>query len=229
MNNPQNAFFFEIQPISDNSLIFDELKNQQLFFSYFQVDQNYYLFFYGQESIDIDRIDPFIHILQELDTKERKIRSLRGFFLYALEIIENRKDLQILTTNLKPSFWRNIKTILRQNKKEVLLRFLFGTAETKIDIEKKIQILETQVSSLQQKLINLEAKLENSKYALSATLDGPDATKIIQQDNYMGSYLQENDERVNSEVREVQKVNSDLLSEASKMPLETLSQSQPEI
>jgi prefoldin subunit 5 len=57
-----------------------------------------------------------------------------------------------------------------------LLRFLFGT----LDIEEKIQILETQVSSLQQKLINLEAKLtfeENSKYALSRTLEAPDTMK----------------------------------------------------
>jgi len=67
--------------------------------------------------IDIDRIEPFIDILDELDTKQRKIRSLRGFFLYALEILENGKDYEILKTNLQPSFWRKLKTILRQNKK----------------------------------------------------------------------------------------------------------------
>ena len=33
MNNQQNAFFFETQQIPENSTIFDELKNQQLFFS----------------------------------------------------------------------------------------------------------------------------------------------------------------------------------------------------
>jgi hypothetical protein len=107
MNNQQNAFFFETQPIPEDSVLFEELQKQQLFFSYFQVDQKYYLFFYRQKSIDIDIIDPFIHILEELDRKQRKIRSLRGFFLYALEIMNNGKDLQILTTNLKPSFWRN--------------------------------------------------------------------------------------------------------------------------
>ena len=108
MNNQQNAFFFETQQIPDNSLIFDELKNQQLFFSYFQVDQKYYLFFYGQKSIDIDPINPLIHIIEELnklDTKEREIRSLRGFFPYALEIINNGKDFEILRINLQASFW----------------------------------------------------------------------------------------------------------------------------
>ena len=104
MNNQPDAFFFEIQQIPDDSLIFDEIKNQQLFFSYFQVHQKYYLFLYSQKSIDIDLIDESIHILEELDRKQRRIRSLRGFFLYALEIMNNEKDLQILKTNLKPSF-----------------------------------------------------------------------------------------------------------------------------
>ena len=184
MNNQQNAFFFETQQIPENSIIFEELKKQELFFSYFQVDQKYYLFFYGQKSIDIDLIDPFIHILEELDTKQRKIRSLRGFFLYVLEIMDNRKDLEILITNLKASFWRKLKTILRQNKKEVLLRFLFGSQQQS-DVEEKIQILENQVSSLQRRIIALETKLENqiinSKYALSALLKDPESSKNIKQ------------------------------------------------
>ena len=70
--------------------------------------------------------------------------------------MENRKDLEILNTNLEASFWRKLKAILRQNKKVVLLRFLFGTIETKVDIEEKIQILETLVASLQEKVIHLE-------------------------------------------------------------------------
>ena len=54
MKNQQTAFFLEIQEIPENSPIFDELQKEELFFSYFQVDQNYYLFFYGQKSIDRD-------------------------------------------------------------------------------------------------------------------------------------------------------------------------------
>jgi hypothetical protein len=86
------------------------------------------LVFYEEKSIDFfyqSFEDMSANILEELDTKQRKIRSLRGFFLYDLETMDNGKDLEILTTNLKPSFWRKLKTILRQNKKEVLLRFLF--------------------------------------------------------------------------------------------------------
>ena len=40
MNNPQNAFFFEIQQISEDSKIFDELQNQQLFFPIFKSIKN---------------------------------------------------------------------------------------------------------------------------------------------------------------------------------------------
>ena len=49
-----NVFFFQTQQISDSSSIFDQLKQQKIFFSYFQVDQNYYLFVYAQQSIDIN-------------------------------------------------------------------------------------------------------------------------------------------------------------------------------
>ena len=91
-------------------------------------------------------------MIQELDSKERKIRSLRGFFLYALEIMENGKDYEILDTNLQPFFWRKIKNIIRQNKKAGLHEFLFGsqdsipTTETQNDLNEKIETLQIQVN-----------------------------------------------------------------------------------
>ena len=194
MNNQQNAFFFETQQIPDDTIIFDEFKKQTIFFSYFQVDQKYYLFFYRQKFIDIDLIDPFINILQELDIKQRKIRSLsrmrsKGFFLYALEIMEfedlktclqtsNGKDLKILTTNLQPSFWRKIKTILRQNKKAVLLEFLFRNTEGKgdgsLDLHTQVKILEDQIDKIQNKLNYLQERiihLENKNIEMEAHLN----------------------------------------------------------
>jgi len=100
-----NVFFFQTQQISDSSSIFNQLKEQKIFFSYFQVDQNYYLFFYSQKDININFLYQSIDVIQELDSKQRKIRSLRGFFLYALEILKNGKDYEILETNLQPFFW----------------------------------------------------------------------------------------------------------------------------
>ena len=120
------------------------------------------MFFYGQKPIDISFIELHLQIIEELDRKQRKIRSLRGFFFYALEIMKNGKDFEILRTNFQVSFWRKLKTILRQNKKEVLLQFLFGRVYSSqgstphSDIIEMIQNLQTQVNSLQQKIIELE-------------------------------------------------------------------------
>jgi hypothetical protein len=171
MNNQPTAFFFEIQSIPDDTILFDQFQQQNIFYSYFQVEQNYYLFVSSQKFIDIDSIDPFIHIIQELDTKQRKIRSLRGFFLYALEIFERTNNSQILKTNLKPSFWRNLKSILRQNKKTVLLQFLFGRGysypPSSSHFEDQIQTLKNQVNSLQERI----AELENRNLVMEGKLN----------------------------------------------------------
>lgn len=114
------------------------------------MDQNYYLFFYTQKSIDIDFLYQAVDVIQELDSKKRKIRSLRGFLLYVLEIMENGKD------------------VIRQNKKGALQEFLFGLqlnhSDSQNDLEEKIQILQNQLNSLQQKVMDLETKIENQKY-----------------------------------------------------------------
>ena len=94
-----------------------------------------------------------------------------------------------------------------------------------------MKLLQNQVDSLQEKVIDLENQLTNTEYPIRSQNKAPDDTKIIQRGNYtlkpnMGSYLQENDERVNFEVREVQNVDSDLLSEVSKSPLKTAERSE---
>lgn len=75
-----------------------------------------------------------------------------------------------------------MKNIIRQNKKDALLEFLFGSdsgrgdsyqglknIQFSITLDAKIQNLQNQVNSLQQKVIPFEAKLENSKYPLRRT------------------------------------------------------------
>ena len=61
--------------MDDNTNIFDQFKKQNIFYSYFQVDQNYYLFMYAQQSIDINFLYQSLQAIQELDSKQRKIRS----------------------------------------------------------------------------------------------------------------------------------------------------------
>jgi len=105
------------------------------------------------------------NVLQELDSKQRKIRSMRGFFLYALEILETDKDYEILQTNLQPFFWKKVRDIIRQNKKGALQEFLFGNTQDHksgyigsnptFALEDKIAALQNQLNSLQQKVMTL--------------------------------------------------------------------------
>ena len=49
-----HVFFFQTQQIPDDRILFNQFKTQKIFFSYFQVEKNYYLFVYAQQSIDIN-------------------------------------------------------------------------------------------------------------------------------------------------------------------------------
>jgi chaperonin cofactor prefoldin len=48
-------------------------------------------------------------------------------------------------------------------------------------LKDKIESLENQVFSLQGRMVDLESTLENSKYALSGTLEDPETMKSIHQ------------------------------------------------
>ena len=216
----ENIFFFQTQQIHDNTNLFDQLKKQNIFYSYFQVHQNYYFFVYAQQSIQLDLIYESIDVIQELDSKQRKIRSFRGFFLYGLEIMQMGENYEILKTNLQPFFWRKVKTIIRQNQKGALLEFLFGKDEVNQEqtdlcsagliphMQDQIQILKNEMSSLQQKIIELEQNQTlNFKKALNELLKRSQASKIDQQYNYtlkpnMGSSLQKNDTKINPNLPE---------------------------
>jgi len=226
-----NIFFFQTQPIPDSSSIFDQFNQQNIFFSYFQVDQNYYLFVYAQKSIDINFLYQSIDVIQELDSKQRKIRSFRGFFLYALEIMQMGENYEILKTNLQPFFWRKVKTIIRQNKKAALQEFLFGSdsgesyqgSSPRVKIlEDQIKALQNQIDSLQEKIIQLEQNQRlNFKDALRGTLHAPDETKIIQQNDSTLKYSLENDNKINQQVEE-----SISVSETSQSPFKTAERSE---
>lgn len=231
-----NVLFFQTQQISDHTILFNELKQQKSFFSYFQVDQKYYLFVYAQQSLDINLLYQSVHVIQELDSKQRKIRSLRGFFLYALEIIESGKDYEILETNLQPFFWRKVRNIIRQNKKAALQEFLFGSQEsiasTEIqnDLKDKIESLENRVNSLQDRIRDLETTRDNSKYPRKGTLEAPDDPKTIHKSDYTmevkkGLYLPENGSEVRNPTSPRKGIESKILSETSTSPFTPLSES----
>ena len=67
----KNVFFFQTQQIPADTILFDEFKKQNISFSYFQIDQKYYLFVYAQNSIQIDFLYQLIQVMEELDYKQK--------------------------------------------------------------------------------------------------------------------------------------------------------------
>jgi hypothetical protein len=89
-----------------------------------------------------------VQVVDQLNSRKREIRSIRGFILYALEIMETDKNYQILETNLEPFFWKNVKRVINQNKKNGLQDFLFPVDQVDIEsLKKKIQYLENSQSN----------------------------------------------------------------------------------
>ena len=125
------AFFARIEPIKKSSDLFEIFKTQGFYFYCFQSNKFYYLFVYGKHHLFNSfnsSILPSLVVIEELDTKKRKIRSIRGFLLYAWETIQDEKLITVLETNFHPLFWRRLKDIMKQNKQGSLVNFLFGSS-----------------------------------------------------------------------------------------------------
>jgi hypothetical protein len=76
-------------------------------------------------AFDPDFLYQSLNQVKELNSKKRTLRSFRGFLLYGLEIINQGKFSKVLQTNLNSYFWLKLPSVIRQNRKEVLLQFLF--------------------------------------------------------------------------------------------------------
>lgn len=150
------AYFAEIEPISKSSNLFEGLNEKNYQYYYFQKNQAFYIFLFGKEGNNlVEYLLSFLKIRKELDTKKRKIRSIRGFLFYVLETIEYDETLvTVLKTNLSPFFWKRVQNVLKQNKKDNLLNFLFGTLEffPTSSIKLKYLELENQVSKIKSEL-----------------------------------------------------------------------------
>jgi hypothetical protein len=135
--------------------LFLKIEKKNLFFSYFQIDQKYYILIFAEEAFELDFIYKFLNIIQELNTKKRRIRSFRGFFLYALEIINQGRYFQVLETNMKPYFWTEIGHVIRQNRKLILLNFLFDIPS--------LENYQNQIKFLKKKMAELEENQSSNK------------------------------------------------------------------
>ena len=156
------AYFAQIESILSSSDIFTELQENNLYYYYFQKNNLYYIFIYGEIYIynDLDFFLSYLTIIQELNRKKRKIRSLRGFFLYTLEIIGDKQNFQVLESNVGPQFWERVDDTIRQNKRNGLVNFLFPNrglfqSNSTIDLETKYSELADELKKIQQ-LIAIE-------------------------------------------------------------------------
>lgn len=160
------SFFLKIEEIPNSDNFFFKLKEYRVKYHYFQIYSTYYLFLVGTSDYFevLELCDKRLEILEELNKKQRKLRSLRGFFLYVSEILEKGgdKNVKVLETNFPPLFWKRVKEVIRQNKKGALTELLVETSNSSIknsnlSVEKLIQDLQLQVNLLRDKVIRLES------------------------------------------------------------------------
>lgn len=94
-------------------------------FSYFKVNNLlYFVLVISNIKYDSKFIYKTISVVRFSDRRKKKIRSLNGFLKLACDIRKLGK-VKDITSNLPPLFWHNLKSILRQNRKEITLTFLF--------------------------------------------------------------------------------------------------------
>jgi hypothetical protein len=110
--------------------------------------------------------------------------------LYFIFSIPNQKYL--IPTNLSAFFWRKVENIIRQKKKGVLSKFLFGSELNHLihvlrfqnKIEKTIEKIENQLNYLQEKIIHFERKIQNPKYGARGENKASKSIKrILQKDS----------------------------------------------
>lgn len=168
MNDQTFAHLLKINPIDENSSLFQEFKKRKFFFQYFQLETDYFLLIYGKKdeesNIDTEFFLESIEVIQELNTRKRRLRSIRGFLLYAIELMNSYNyPVNIIATNFQPLFWQRITSILRQNKKNYLLQFLFGNKNNqKITVERD-EILQKEILSLREELKSLTSSLQTNQ------------------------------------------------------------------
>jgi hypothetical protein len=155
--------FLKIKKVTEKSIIFESINKLHYFYSYFKSRSEYYLLIFGQNDLDLRSLDQSLIIIQRLTRRKRKLRSIRGFFIYALEIIKSGKSVQqfgIIETNLNYFFWDDIEEIVRKNQKSTLIKFLFKektkNQEKILDVQRTIKSLENRVQKLEKELTELK-------------------------------------------------------------------------
>lgn len=162
------AFFATIKQIEKSSDVFEILNKKKLYYYYFQKTKLYYIFIYGKTETETDSFLSSLEIITELNTKKRKIRSLRGYILHVLSYIEDETSLTVLSTNLQPRFWVKVKDVIKQNKKDGLLNFLLSVTDNNqknSELTQQIEDMKNEIFLLKKniEMLNVSGKLEEKK------------------------------------------------------------------
>ena len=147
------------------------------------------------------------------------------------------------------SFHNKVKNIIRQNKKGALHEFLFGSkhsggednrsgvegSDPDLDqqltfLRETMKLLQTQVNSLQEKVIHLKNQLTNIEDPLKSQNKDPEAIKIDQQSdsslNPQSANLLPNDSEVRNPTSQRKGMESKSVSDDPKIDFKPLSSSQ---
>ena len=125
----QLVFFYKIAALKESQDYILNLLKKDIQYTYFKILDEYFIFAFAEKKYNLKEFDTALYkvcggAIEILNRRKRRLRSLNGFFMYVLEFI-NDKNCTILNTNLSPLFWLEVEPVLRQNRKDVLKKFLF--------------------------------------------------------------------------------------------------------
>jgi hypothetical protein len=173
----KNAFLFITQKEVIEEIKFEQLESENISYCYFLANQKYYLFLFSKNPIQKNPIIKNFEVIDEIDSLQRQIRSLRGLILYTLKLMEG--DHQILADNMEPFFWKNVDRVIRQNKKNGLQQFLFSDSEESlIHLQNQLDYLKSENAKLKSQLSQLNETKNSKDSGFRSLAQIPDPEKI---------------------------------------------------
>jgi hypothetical protein len=173
----KNAFLFITQKEVIEEIKFEQLESENISYCYFLANQKYYLFLFSKNPIQKNPIIKNFEVIDEIDSLQRQIRSLRGLILYTLKLMEG--DHQILADNMEPFFWKNVDRVIRQNKKNGLQQFLFSDSEESlIHLQNQVDYLKSENAKLKSQLSQLNETKNSKDSGFRSLAQTPDPEKI---------------------------------------------------
>lgn len=96
------GLLMQVRPLKNESAVFESL-SKLVYYSYFRVNDDYYIFTYAKSRILIKIIENLLDlsflVVENITTNQRRFRSLQGFCLYILNLKKLGKILK---------FWKQI-------------------------------------------------------------------------------------------------------------------------